>query len=202
MIRWNCRQCGEGMEAPESMLTGGDVRCPKCYAVNCVPSNTEGLTTSRIRSHVWSTIAAVAAVLIVGLFLGFLWGKSSQRRYWYSTFKSLGVAADADQAGNRIHAGFGVWLMRTEHEVGPLENGYYTVFWKAHLWNTSSKVILGTLTVKVENSQGFVIGTHTQYDAKLVGGEQTLSGEVKVPEARHDLIDRIDVEFSYIPPEY
>lgn len=36
MIHWTCRQCGEGMEAPESMA-GGVIPCPQCGMGNTVP---------------------------------------------------------------------------------------------------------------------------------------------------------------------
>ncbi len=70
MIRWNCRQCGEGLEAPQSMA-GQMLACAACKATVRIPAATverPAPTSSTRRTAV--LIAAPVVALVLGYFAG------------------------------------------------------------------------------------------------------------------------------------
>lgn len=71
MIRWDCRQCGEPLEAPDA-LVATTIDCPKCATPGRVPGPARGIGTRHWRR--WRRIRRIGVgVFFTVIAVGWLW---------------------------------------------------------------------------------------------------------------------------------
>lgn len=74
MIRWKCRQCGEGMEAPESMASDL-IQCGRCCGMERVPGGEAPATKRRSAAPAARHNAPIdrPVSFVLKLVLGLIW---------------------------------------------------------------------------------------------------------------------------------